>query len=934
MKTKRLAQIFFRGALVLTFLLGVGTVQAADGEVQRVLRRAAELAAQQQQGFWQPIHVLTVLVQEMASSGRSGEMADIAAALKITPEAINDNQILPKLLAATREATPKSEKPVQSVTEGDLGKRLMERIKAVAGDKEPTLAHLLVATLDETTEREASIVMPLGLDASQAANELSVKNWSAKDKKGGKSALEEMGRNLTTLIKADQQKEPAQQKFFPAIGRDDEIEFAFQVLLRDRKSNPALLAPKGVGKTAVAEGMAYLIATGLAPEGFLDKEIVEISLSDFMSGTKHRGELEEKIKMMLAEVVARGNVILFIDEVHLLNSLGGDTEGGSNIANLLKPAMARGDISIIGATTLDEYRQYIEKDSALERRFQPVPFHTFSREELLAVIVLHRERLQRRFGVRVPNEVVARAIQWSDRLMKNQEQPDKAITALTDAVTAAVYQRMVGVPSMITKLRNKIRYAADAIEFDRGITPMTADLEKSIQDQIAVVREMEDRLAELVQELEDCKRLKSEIAALNAQTDRKVRENKLEELGALQKRHGFLEDSVTIRQLAQVFANYTGESPEEDANVTEARILEMEAELERLMIGQPELKRIVMEDAAAYQRKLSDPDKLRSVILVAGPSGTGASRLSKILPQVFYGSKTDHKLLEFNMANFRLEHQATDMFGSSRGYVGGDKPGRLLEFVSQNPQCVIAFDKIELAHPAILESVMEIIDKGGAYDNKGKWVSFRGVSMIMTTEAGRVQADSDASPEDIRKAILDELEMKGPMAGKPGIGRNLLEKIPHVVGLRSLTPEQMGEVLSLQLEEGTAKVLKDMGIRLVVDPEARDAMLALGYNKQFNGTATEPTARKYGLGGVSKLLGQFKQAAIDAKTNRVSYDAENKQIVYYPGSSQPLTCTEAFAALSNAVTLPAETMYTPEPPRAAPAPPTPTLTDEDQVGGS
>ncbi|MFS0502228.1 ATP-dependent Clp protease ATP-binding subunit [Corynebacterium striatum] len=598
--------------------------------------------------------------------------------------------------------------------------------------------------------------------------------------------LDQFGRNLTQAAKDG--------KLDPVVGRDSEIERIMQVLSRRTKNNPVLIGEPGVGKTAVVEGLALDIVNGKVPETLKDKQLYSLDLGSLVAGSRYRGDFEERLKKVLKEINQRGDIILFIDEIHTLVGAGA-AEGAIDAASLLKPKLARGELQTIGATTLDEYRKHIEKDAALERRFQPVKVDEPSLDDTILILKGLRDKYEAHHRVSYTDEALKAAASLSDRYINDRFLPDKAVDLLDEAGARMRIKRMTApeglreVDDRIAEVRREKEAAIDAQDFEKA----------------AGLRDKERKLGEE-----------------RAEKEKQWRSGDLEEIA-----------EVGEEQIAEVLAHWTGIPVLKLTEKESSRLLHMEDELHKRIIGQDEAVKAVSRAIRRTRAGLKDPRRPSGSFIFAGPSGVGKTELSKSLANFLFGSDDD--LIQIDMGEFHDRFTASRLFGAPPGYVGYEEGGQLTEKVRRKPFSVVLFDEIEKAHKEIYNTLLQVLEDGRLTDGQGRIVDFKNTVLIFTSNlgtqdiskavglgfSGSSEADSDAQYERMKNKVNDEL--------KKHFRPEFLNRIDEIVVFHQLTQEQIVEMVELligRVEKQLAE--RDMGIELT--QKAKDLLAKRGFD--------------------------------------------------------------------------------------------------------
>ncbi len=661
--------------------------------------------------------------------------------------------------------------------------------------------HLLMSLLKEGSNCAVSILGKLGVSASDVLSDVvkavsgNAEGRQPKEKQGektGKSAtptLDQFGRELTSLA--------VQNKIDPVIGREKEIERVIQILSRRTKNNPCLIGEPGVGKTAIAEGLALKIAAGEVPETLSGKRIVSLDLTGMVAGTKYRGDFEERIKTALEEVTKCGDVILFIDELHTLIGAG-SAEGAVDAANILKPSLARGELQVIGATTLEEYRKHIEKDAALERRFQPVTVGEPSEEEAVEILKGLRDKYEAHHKVRITDEAILAAVKMSTRYIGDRFLPDKAID-LVDEAASRVRLRAFTAPPDLKALEEKIKSLSDELSF-----------------------------AVNSQDFERAATLRDEKRSLEI--------NLREEKENWQQRSSSMAGEVTSSEIAQIVAGWTGIPVTELTQEESHRLLNMESELHERIVGQDEAVKAVSRAIRRSRVGLKDPKRPTGSFIFLGPTGVGKTELCKSLAAAMFGD--ENAMIRFDMSEYMEKHTVSRLVGSPPGYVGYDEGGQLTERVRRKPYSVLLFDEIEKAHPDVFNMLLQILDDGILTDSQGRKVDFKNCIIIMTSNIGAKQIASSGSAslgfggenggsmsdEKIREAVMGEL--------KKAFRPEFLNRVDDIIVFRKLQKDDIVEIAKRMLSN-LKKRVATLEINIEFDDEAVSKIADAGFDPVY-----------------------------------------------------------------------------------------------------
>ena len=625
-----------------------------------------------------------------------------------------------------------------------------------------------------------------GQDITSAKNE-----YMMQKSKKGKSAtpmLDQYSRDLTALAK--------EGRLDPVVGRDTETRRLVQILSRRTKNNPCLIGEPGVGKTAVVEGLAQKIIQGDIPGNLQDKRVLVLDLSGMVAGSKYRGEFEERIKRSLREVTQSGNILLFIDEIHTIIGAGG-AEGAIDAANILKPALARGEIQIIGATTREEYRKYIEKDAALERRFQPVVVEEPNEEETMAILKGLRSRYEEHHGVTIADSAIVAAVKMTERYVNDRFLPDKAIDAVDEAAARASLSRYLPSPEI------------------RQLEEQMVDYEK--QKEEAICKEDFARASEMKKAQNVCE---EKIANLRKE---------------LEKERSKATGEVTEADIAAVIADWTKIPVQKLQEEETERLRHLEEELHKRVIGQEEAVTAVAKAVRRGRVGLKDPNRPIGSFLFLGPTGVGKTELSKALAEAVFGQ--ENEIIRVDMSEYMEKHSVSKMIGSPPGYVGYEDGGQLSEKVRRHPYSVILFDEIEKAHLDVFNILLQILEDGHVTDAQGRKVSFKNTIIIMTSNAGAQQIiapkhlgfgsneDAEADYKKMKESVLEEVKK----IFKP----EFINRIDEMLVFHTLTQSNIQEIVRMMLRMLNKRLEAQMSITLEIADEAVEYLAKSGFDKNY-----------------------------------------------------------------------------------------------------
>ncbi len=692
-----------------------------------------------------------------------------------------------------------------------------------------------------------------------------------------KSALERFTVDLTELAK--------EGKLDPVIGREKEIQQVIEVLLRRTKNNPVLVGEAGVGKTAIVEGLAQKIVNKEVPEELFDKRILALDMGALLAGTKYRGEFEERLKNLIDEVKKDGNIILFIDEIHTIVGAGA-TEGSTDAGNLLKPALARGELRVIGATTIDEYRKYIEKDPALERRFQPVYVEEPDVETTIEILKALKPRLEKHHGVKIDESALVAAAKLTDRYVTDRKLPDKAIDAL-DQACARKKLKLVYSPPEVIELERKIKMLEEQIIQ----ASLDGDYEKEAQLKIEKAK-LEKELKELKEKSDSehvkIEALRKKLEDIETQIEKAAEEGDYEKEAQLKIEKAKLEKEikelehkiaektvVTEDDVAEVISDWTGIPISKLKEEEMQRLLRLEEELHKRVVDQEHVIKTVAEAIRRARAGLSDPRKPQASFMFLGPTGVGKTETAKALAEVLFGD--EDALIRLDMSEFKEEHSVAKLIGAPPGYVGYEEGGKLTEAVRRKPYSVILLDEIEKAHPRVFDLFLQVLDDGRLTDSKGRTVNFRNTIIIMTSNIGSqyLTVIPFDAPEDVVEKEFEMAKEKVLEEVKHYFRPEFLNRLDDILVFKPLLKKELLQIVDLMLKNLNKRLI-EREIHLEATDTAKEHIAKLGYDPVYGARPLRRAIQKYVETPLSEkiLAGEIKPG------DTVVLDVENGELVF------------------------------------------------------
>jgi ATP-dependent Clp protease ATP-binding subunit ClpB len=800
------------------------------------IQSAQSLAMRDGHQQFSPLHVLKVLLDD--SEGLAGGLIDRAggnsrAILKATEDALNK---LPKVSGSGAGQVYLAPELARAF---DAAEKAAEK----AGDSFVTVERLLLGlTLEKDSDAGAILrkggVTPQNLNAAIE----SLRKGRTADSATAENAYDALKKYSRDLTQAARDG-----KLDPVIGRDEEIRRTIQVLSRRTKNNPVLIGEPGVGKTAIVEGLALRILNGDVPESLKDKKLLVLDLGALIAGAKYRGEFEERLKAVLQEVTsAEGSIVLFIDEMHTLIGAG-KADGAMDASNLLKPALARGDLHCIGATTLDEYRKHVEKDAALARRFQPIFVSEPTVEDTISILRGLKDKYEQHHGVRIADSALVAATTLSNRYITDRFLPDKAID-LMDEAAARLKMQVDSKPEELDSMdreviRLKIEQEALKKESDVGSKSRLQTLEKELADLEAKSADLTSRWSAEKNKLSNAQKLKSELDGLrielaNAQRRGEYQragelaygripelEKKLSEIEAKDNVGEMMEEAVTANHIAQVVSRWTGVPVDKMLEGEKDKLLRMEDSLGNRVVGQAEAVHAVATAVRRSRAGLQDPNRPMGSFMFLGPTGVGKTELTKALAGYLFDDET--AMVRLDMSEYMEKHSVSRLIGAPPGYVGYDEGGALTEAVRRRPYQVVLFDEIEKAHPDVFNVLLQVLDDGRLTDGQGRTVDFRNTLIIMTSNLGSEFLVNQPEGEDtsaVREPVMGMV--------RAHFRPEFLNRVDEIILFHRLQKSEMGRIVEIQFGRLT-KLLEERKIVLALDAAARDWLAAKGWDPAY-----------------------------------------------------------------------------------------------------
>lgn len=871
-------------------------------KAKEVLKKAHELAIERGQNHVNPLHLLTALVVQ-----EDGIVLAILDKLEIDTILLADNLIE---AIETGESSNTMATSYQLYLTPELAQVIEAsgRVSASLKDEFVSVEHLLLALFDVASSAR-ELLFKFKLDKEMILEALE----SLKASKGSNSelapkkmkAIIKYTRNLTTLAR--------ENKLDPVIGRDAEIARVIQILSRRTKNNPMLIGEAGVGKTAIAEGLANRIAMGDVPDSLKDKDLVSLDMGLLVAGTKYRGEFEERLKNILKEIEkSDGKIILFIDEIHTIVGAG-SADGALDASNMLKPALARGELRAIGATTLKEYQKHIEKDPALQRRFQPVYINEPDEEDAIAILRGLKEKYELYHGVHITDDSILAAVKLSSRYISDRFLPDKAVDLIDEAASALKIALENKPPELETAHRKIMR-----LEIERQALLKEAQSNKVAKGRIkeieADISELKDSTKETEakwinekETLSDIKSIKKQLESLRQEAERaeayadlskaaeiryvkipsfeKDLDIKSKKLKKLQSSRRILKEEITENDIAGVVSKWTGIPVSRMLEEEAKKISRIDEELKKQVVGQDEAVKRVSDTIKRSRAGINDPQRPIGSFIFLGPTGVGKTELTKALAKFMFDD--DKSLIRVDMSEYMEKHAVSKIIGAPPGYVGHDESATLTDTVRHRPYSVILFDEIEKAHPEIFNILLQVLDNGRLTDSKGRTVNFKNTIIIMTSNIGAqyidnmqkigfaVDKNDKSEYEDAKTRVMGEL--------KKNFRPEFLNRIDEIVLFDILSPEAIANIVKIEVDKVVAR-LTEKDIKLIISEDVYAYLAKEGYNPQYGARPLKRLIQSKILTAVASLIidkgiiaGGSIKVGMNVKNGEFTFEVKNKK---------------------------------------------------------
>ncbi len=841
-------------------------------KAQETLQNAVEIAQNYNNQIVEQEHILAAMLQD---SGNIAVSILQKIGVNANPLKIKTGELLERLPKVSGAGVGNQQLSPQSGNLLDAASAEANKLK----DEYISTEHILIA-LTTVSGQAANLLKDNGVTKDLILAALKdirgSQRVTTQNPEDTYQSLKKYGRDLNEQAKSN--------KLDPVIGRDEEIRRVLQVLSRRTKNNPVLIGEPGVGKTAIAEGMAHRIISGDVPENLKSKRIVALDVSALVAGTQYRGQFEERMKAVIKEVQeSKGEIILFIDELHQLVGAG-KTEGAMDAANILKPALARGELHAIGATTINEYRKYIEKDAALERRFQPVLINEPSEEDTVSILRGLKERYEVHHGVRITDGAIVTAVQLSNRYITDRFLPDKAID-LIDEAASKLRIEIDSMPEELDVVERKLKQLE--IEKEALKREKDEDSAKRLEELSREIGDLKEESVKLKahwqlekEKIQSIRKMKSDIENAKAEADKYEREgnlgkvaelrygviidlekklkNETKKLTEIQQNSRMLKEEVESEDIAEVVSKWTGIPLSRMLESERSKLIKMEGELHKRIIGQDDAVAAVSNAIRRSRAGLQDVNRPIGSFIFIGTTGVGKTELARALAEFLFND--EHAMIRIDMSEYMEKHSVSRLIGAPPGYIGYEEGGQLTEAVRRKPYSVLLLDEIEKAHPEVFNILLQLLDEGRLTDNQGRTVDFKNTIVIMTSNIGShlIQERLEDFDENNYETILSELRSKLGDLLRKTIKPEFLNRIDEIILFKPLLKSELKNIIEIQLGN-MKKMLAEKNLKIEIEDDVKDFLLRVGYDVTYGARPLKRTIQRYLINPLSTelLMGNF-----------------------------------------------------------------------------